>query len=117
MCVCVCGLQSVLPGIATYLLAFFGLLHCWMNLFAELTRFADRTFYADWWNTTSFSSYYRKVSNTAGWRRGRGSVAPDRRLAAISLWTYLTTSDIRILSRLILICSICWLFVVLFSGT
>ena len=40
--------NSVLPGIATYLLAFFGLLHCWMNLFAELTRFADRLFYLDW---------------------------------------------------------------------
>lgn len=41
--------NSVLPGIATYLLAFFGLLHSWMNLFAELTRFADRMFYTDWW--------------------------------------------------------------------
>jgi sterol O-acyltransferase len=40
--------NSVLPGIATYLLAFFGLLHCWMNMWAELTRFADRLFYQDW---------------------------------------------------------------------
>jgi len=59
------GSQSVLPGIAVYLLAFFGLLHCWMNMFAELTRFADRQFYQDWWATTSFSSYYRKWSDSA----------------------------------------------------
>lgn len=29
-------------------------------MFAEMTRFADRVFYQDWWHTTSFSSYYRK---------------------------------------------------------
>lgn len=40
--------NSVIPGIAVYLLTFFGLLHCWMNMFAELTRFADRLFYLDW---------------------------------------------------------------------
>lgn len=29
-------------------------------MFAEMTRFADRLFYQDWWASTSFSSYYRK---------------------------------------------------------
>ncbi|XP_060552731.1 sterol O-acyltransferase 1-like [Ruditapes philippinarum] len=31
----------------------------WLNAFAECYVFADRMFYKDWWNTTSFASYYR----------------------------------------------------------
>nr|DBA32715.1 TPA: hypothetical protein GDO54_000485 [Pyxicephalus adspersus] len=50
---------SALPGMLFLLLSFFGLLHCWMNAFAEMLRFADRMFYKDWWNSTSFSNYYR----------------------------------------------------------
>ena len=30
--------NSMLPSILVYLLAFFGLLHCWFNAFAEITR-------------------------------------------------------------------------------
>lgn len=36
------------------------LLHCWLNMWAEMLTFADRQFYSDWWNVTSFSAYYRK---------------------------------------------------------
>ncbi|CAF4898324.1 unnamed protein product, partial [Rotaria magnacalcarata] len=38
---------------------FYGFLHCWLNAFAEMLRFADRQFYSDWWTATSWSSYYR----------------------------------------------------------
>jgi len=51
---------STLPGIVVFVLGFFGILHAWCNAFAELCRFADRKFYTDWWNATSFSVYYRK---------------------------------------------------------
>ncbi|XP_034022031.1 sterol O-acyltransferase 2 [Thalassophryne amazonica] len=51
--------HSVLPGIMILLLSFFAFLHCWLNLFGELLRFADRMFYKDWWNANSFASYYR----------------------------------------------------------
>ena len=30
------------------------------NAFAELTRFADRGFYEDWWNATDFGEFSRK---------------------------------------------------------
>uniref|UniRef100_A0A8C5EBE7 Sterol O-acyltransferase 1 n=1 Tax=Gouania willdenowi TaxID=441366 RepID=A0A8C5EBE7_GOUWI len=40
-------------------LGFFAFLHCWLNAFAEMLRFADRMFYKDWWNSTSFANYYR----------------------------------------------------------
>uniref|UniRef100_A0A8C9ZP41 O-acyltransferase n=1 Tax=Sander lucioperca TaxID=283035 RepID=A0A8C9ZP41_SANLU len=51
--------NSILPGIMLLLLCFFAFLHCWLNLFGELLCFADRMFYKDWWNSTSFANYYR----------------------------------------------------------
>ncbi|XP_066479692.1 sterol O-acyltransferase 1 isoform X2 [Tiliqua scincoides] len=54
-----CIFNSILPGVLMILLMFFAVLHCWLNAFAEMLRFADRTFYKDWWNSRSFSNYYR----------------------------------------------------------
>uniref|UniRef100_A0AAQ4RS62 Sterol O-acyltransferase 2 n=1 Tax=Gasterosteus aculeatus aculeatus TaxID=481459 RepID=A0AAQ4RS62_GASAC len=51
--------HAILPGTMLLLLCFFAFLHCWLNLFGELLRFADRMFYKDWWNSTSFANYYR----------------------------------------------------------
>eukprot|EP00002_Diphylleia_rotans_P015260 TRINITY_DN2961_c0_g1_i1.p1 TRINITY_DN2961_c0_g1~~TRINITY_DN2961_c0_g1_i1.p1 ORF type:complete len:596 (-),score=127.16 TRINITY_DN2961_c0_g1_i1:364-2151(-) len=48
------------PGMVMLLLANYGILHCWMNMWAEILYFADRQFYLDWWNTVSWSGYYRK---------------------------------------------------------
>ncbi|XP_032974464.1 sterol O-acyltransferase 2 [Rhinolophus ferrumequinum] len=52
-------MHATLPGIFMLLLIFFAFLHCWLNAFAEMLRFGDRMFYRDWWNSTSFSNYYR----------------------------------------------------------
>lgn len=38
-------LRASVAGIMFLLLCFFAFLHCWLNLFAELLRFADRMFY------------------------------------------------------------------------
>ncbi|XP_019357353.1 PREDICTED: sterol O-acyltransferase 1 isoform X1 [Gavialis gangeticus] len=54
-----CIFNSILPGILIYFLIFFAFLHCWLNAFAEMLRFADRMFYQDWWNSTSYANYYR----------------------------------------------------------
>ncbi|XP_068599375.1 sterol O-acyltransferase 1 [Brachionichthys hirsutus] len=54
-----CVFNSILPGALVLFLAFFAFLHCWLNAFAEMLRFADRMFYKDWWNSTSFANYYR----------------------------------------------------------
>uniref|UniRef100_H3BA85 O-acyltransferase n=1 Tax=Latimeria chalumnae TaxID=7897 RepID=H3BA85_LATCH len=53
--------HATVPGEGTFvlLLSFFSFLHCWLNAFAEMLRFADRKFYKDWWNSTSFANYYR----------------------------------------------------------
>lgn len=31
-----------------------------MNIFAEITRFGDRSFYKDYWNSTTFEEFNRK---------------------------------------------------------
>ncbi|XP_044143069.1 sterol O-acyltransferase 2-like [Bufo gargarizans] len=51
--------HATLPGIFVLLISFFAFLHCWLNAFAEMLRFADRMFYKDWWNSKSFSNYFR----------------------------------------------------------
>lgn len=51
--------SCMLPGTLVLLIGFFCILHSWFNAFAEMLRFADRMFYKDWWNSTSFASYYR----------------------------------------------------------
>ena len=52
-------LSCQLPGTLLLVIIFYGLLHCWLNAFAEILRFADRMFYKDWWNSTNYSNYYR----------------------------------------------------------
>jgi len=48
------------PFLLNYLLFFYLVFECICNACAELTRFADREFYEDWWNSTSFDEYARK---------------------------------------------------------
>ncbi|CAI5776401.1 sterol O-acyltransferase 1-like [Podarcis lilfordi] len=51
-------LNTMLPSALVTLILYY-LLHCWLNAFAEMLRFADRMFYKDWWNSTSYARYYR----------------------------------------------------------
>eukprot|EP00736_Rhodelphis_marinus_P006065 Rmarinus@m.21138 len=52
--------ECMVPACLTFMLGFFLVLHSWQNVMAELTQFADREFYEDWWNSSGFSEYYRK---------------------------------------------------------
>ncbi|KAJ3360671.1 hypothetical protein GGF31_002774 [Allomyces arbusculus] len=52
-------LTLTLTTIYFWLTMFFGLFHAASNLQAELTRFADREFYLDWWNCSTIGSYWR----------------------------------------------------------
>ncbi|XP_069110703.1 sterol O-acyltransferase 1-like isoform X2 [Argopecten irradians] len=49
----------MLPGTLVLFIAFFAILHSWLNAFAEMLKFGDRMFYKDWWNSTTFANYYR----------------------------------------------------------
>jgi diacylglycerol O-acyltransferase-1 len=49
-----------LPTMAMWMLMFFAVFHGFANLSAEVLMFADREFYQDWWNATSFDIWWRK---------------------------------------------------------
>ncbi|XP_050080482.1 sterol O-acyltransferase 1-like [Anopheles maculipalpis] len=51
--------SSMLPGTLFLLVFFYSSLHASMNIAAELTCFADRMFYRDWWNESTFAGYIR----------------------------------------------------------
>lgn len=48
------------PAAYLWLAMFYGFFHSYMNMWAELTYFADRRFYYDWWNAGNLSEYWRK---------------------------------------------------------
>ncbi|KAF6761618.1 sterol O-acyltransferase [Ephemerocybe angulata] len=53
-------LDLALPFMIAYLLLFYIIFECICNGFAELAYFADRQFYEDWWNSTSWDEFSRK---------------------------------------------------------
>ena len=44
-----------------WIIVFFILFECILNGIAEITFFDDREFYQDWWNSTTFDEFARKV--------------------------------------------------------
>lgn len=52
-------LDMVFPFITMYLLTFYMIFECVCQWFAEMTRFADRNFYNDWWNSLTWDDFAR----------------------------------------------------------
>lgn len=52
-------LDMVFPFITMYLLTFYIIFECVCQWFAEMTRFADRNFYNDWWNSLDWDAFSR----------------------------------------------------------
>ena len=50
--------------ITLYLLAFYVIFECVLNVFAEVTRFADRGFYDAWWNSTTWDQVRHPKATT-----------------------------------------------------
>ncbi|KAF9932304.1 hypothetical protein BGZ67_004828 [Mortierella alpina] len=50
----------LIPFMLNYLMIFYIIFECICNAFAELSCFADRNFYEDWWNCVSFDEWARK---------------------------------------------------------
>ena len=44
-------IKLMLPSLFFLFFGFFGFLHSYLNMWAEITRFPDRAFYSDWWNS------------------------------------------------------------------
>eukprot|EP00128_Syssomonas_multiformis_P004942 Colp12_sorted_trinity150504_noHs@6343 len=53
-------IRLIVPVMLVHVMMFFIIFECILNAFAELTCFADREFYEDWWNSTTFEEYARK---------------------------------------------------------
>eukprot|EP00485_Elphidium_margaritaceum_P019612 CAMPEP_0202732294 /NCGR_PEP_ID=MMETSP1385-20130828/187583_1 /ASSEMBLY_ACC=CAM_ASM_000861 /TAXON_ID=933848 /ORGANISM="Elphidium margaritaceum" /LENGTH=412 /DNA_ID=CAMNT_0049398601 /DNA_START=574 /DNA_END=1812 /DNA_ORIENTATION=+ len=53
-------IDLLVPATLMEICAFFAVFDCMLNTIAELTCFADREFYQDWWNSTSFEEFARK---------------------------------------------------------
>jgi sterol O-acyltransferase len=51
--------DMLFPMLLEQLLSWYVIWECLLNVLAELTRFADRGFYGDWWNSISFDQYAR----------------------------------------------------------
>ncbi|EMC99086.1 hypothetical protein BAUCODRAFT_120378 [Baudoinia panamericana UAMH 10762] len=45
-------------SLVCWLAGFFALFQSFLNLLAELTRFGDREFYSDWWNSSDLRTYW-----------------------------------------------------------
>lgn len=52
-------LKFSISSILVWLLGFYALFHCFLNVIGELCSFGDRTFYRDWWNAASIADYWR----------------------------------------------------------
>ena len=53
-------INLLVPATLLEIAGFFVVFDCMLNAIAELTCFADREFYQDWWNSTSFEEFARK---------------------------------------------------------
>ena len=49
-----------LSAFIIWLLLFFSVFHCALNILSVLTMFADRLLYQDWWNTTTMLEFWKK---------------------------------------------------------
>ncbi len=52
-------LKLAIPNVYSWIIMFYAFFHSWLNLLAELTKFGDRTFYRDWWNSLYLDEYWR----------------------------------------------------------
>ena len=44
----------------------YAMIHCWMNIWAELLHFGDKHFYHDWWTVTNSPDFLRKWNLIVG---------------------------------------------------
>lgn len=51
-------LHMAVPAAYLWLGNFYLIFHTYLNFWAELTQFADRRFYSDWWNASNLGEYW-----------------------------------------------------------
>jgi diacylglycerol O-acyltransferase 1 len=53
-------LKLSIPNLYLWLSLFYSGFQCYCNILSEITCFADRKFYLDWWNSRTLGEYWRK---------------------------------------------------------
>lgn len=53
-------LRCSLSAFIIWLLLFFSVFHCLLNILAEVTMFGDRLLYEDWWNASTMLEFWKK---------------------------------------------------------
>lgn len=51
--------KMAVPYLLMWLMGFYAFFHLWLNILGEITRFGDRLFYLDWWNSTTLEFFWR----------------------------------------------------------
>ncbi len=52
-------LRLSIPNTVMWITGFYSVFHVFLNIIAELLKFADRKFYMDWWNCRSLEEYWK----------------------------------------------------------
>jgi len=52
-------MKIAVPNFIIWLLGFYAIFHVYLNILGEITCFADRQFYRDWWNSTTLGYFWR----------------------------------------------------------
>lgn len=79
------------PAAYVWLALFYSIFHSATNLFAELSYFADRRFYGDWWNAGNLSAYWRKWNHPIHNFLMRHCYYPLRRRKVNKAWALFIT--------------------------
>lgn len=53
-------LKIALPAVLFWITLFLMVFQFWLSFLAELTRFADKCFFYDWWNATDIGEYWQR---------------------------------------------------------
>mmetsp|Transcript_11370 Transcript_11370/g.31917 ORF Transcript_11370/g.31917 Transcript_11370/m.31917 type:complete len:527 (+) Transcript_11370:61-1641(+) len=52
-------LKLAVPNLYVWLTGFYVFFHIYLNIWAEITCYADRRFYGSWWNSTTLEGFWR----------------------------------------------------------
>ena len=47
------------PNTVAWIMGFYNFFHIFLNIMAEILKFADRHFYMDWWNCRNLEEYWK----------------------------------------------------------
>lgn len=84
-------LHMAVPAAYIWLGNFYLIFHTYLNFWAELTMFADRRFYSDWWNSSNLGEYWQKWNMPIHNFLLRHIYLPLRRLGISSSYCLLAT--------------------------